>query len=411
MANESKLIKDPNETAKNGGNAAKNKSVDSTTAVQQTGGSPQTKAQSGTNSGYDNNTDYQQLINDAVAAGDYVSAAAYEQQRNAKIEGEGLNYEQTQLYADYLPGGSNYVSGVLSGVDSSDVNSIYGAYQSIISQPSQTSDLSDYLENLYAASLEAQQASIEQEYAGIEASLDLQKQQAEDAAQKSATQAAVASQQAQKAWNEAQTAYGLSSGAQGQAALARTNQLQSNITAIRTAEQAALAEIEQQRTTYKQQYEAAIREAAATNDYQRAQALYQEAVRQEEALASQQSQVTQWAMSYLSALGSAAASSSGGSGGGSASGSDGIDMDVISALRTQAMQGDTDGAMGMYALYAAQNPAYFNETVYNAIFGGLEDNTDPPEDQPTGYTGITPTTASHGSTIKGSGWKPQQSMN
>ena len=60
--------------------------------------------------GYDPNVDYQALINDAVAAGNYQLAAIYELQRNAKIAGQGMDYEQTNLYSSYLPGGVNYSS-------------------------------------------------------------------------------------------------------------------------------------------------------------------------------------------------------------------------------------------------------------------------------------------------------------
>ncbi len=49
-------------------------------------------------------SDYQKDIDDAVAKGDYVTAAIREVQRNAKIDGEGLDYEKTYKYSDYLPG-------------------------------------------------------------------------------------------------------------------------------------------------------------------------------------------------------------------------------------------------------------------------------------------------------------------
>ena len=57
---------------------------------------------------FDQNTDYQALINDAVSRGDYMSAAKYEQQRNAKINaGYGNGYNTTNYYTGYL-NGSNY---------------------------------------------------------------------------------------------------------------------------------------------------------------------------------------------------------------------------------------------------------------------------------------------------------------
>lgn len=68
------------------------------------GNMPQQTAQ--TNFGYDRETDYQKLIEDAVKAGDYTRAAIYEAQRNEKIAGEGAPYQPTYQYASYLPGGT-----------------------------------------------------------------------------------------------------------------------------------------------------------------------------------------------------------------------------------------------------------------------------------------------------------------
>lgn len=52
---------------------------------------------------YEKDTDYQALINAAVEAGNMKGAAKYEQQRNAKIAGEGItNHGQTSNYTDYL---------------------------------------------------------------------------------------------------------------------------------------------------------------------------------------------------------------------------------------------------------------------------------------------------------------------
>lgn len=57
-----------------------------------------------TNKIYNPNADYHAYINDAVAKGDYKSAAMYEQLRNQKILGEGLDYATTNLYGSYLDG-------------------------------------------------------------------------------------------------------------------------------------------------------------------------------------------------------------------------------------------------------------------------------------------------------------------
>ena len=52
---------------------------------------------------YDTQTDYASLMEKAAASGDYTSAARYEKQRNAKIKGEGLDYETSDYYSQYLP--------------------------------------------------------------------------------------------------------------------------------------------------------------------------------------------------------------------------------------------------------------------------------------------------------------------
>lgn len=53
---------------------------------------------------YDKDTDYAALMEQAARRGDNAAAAVYEQQRNAKIRGEGMaGQEQTRDYAQYLP--------------------------------------------------------------------------------------------------------------------------------------------------------------------------------------------------------------------------------------------------------------------------------------------------------------------
>jgi hypothetical protein len=72
-----------------------------------------------------------------------------------------------------------------------------------------------------------------------------------------------------------------------QARLAQDNQLQSDLTALRAAQQNIDAGIERERGTLAQQYAAAIQQAQANNDLQRAQALF-EAAQAEEARLNQQ---------------------------------------------------------------------------------------------------------------------------
>ena len=55
---------------------------------------------------YDKDVDYQAIIDSAVAGGETGVAAIYEQARNEKISGEGLDYAQTNNYQDALQSGA-----------------------------------------------------------------------------------------------------------------------------------------------------------------------------------------------------------------------------------------------------------------------------------------------------------------
>ena len=108
-------------------------------------------------------------------------------------------------------------------------------------------------------------------------------------------------------WREMANALGLNTGSMGQAALAMNNQTQINLNTLSSAQAAELAELERQRILLGQQYQSQINQAMAENDYQRAQALYQEAVRQEEMLMQQQQYQSQLALQYAQLAASQAA--------------------------------------------------------------------------------------------------------
>lgn len=74
---------------------------------------------------YDKKKDYQAMINQAVDSGDFRSAALYEQQRNQKIDDmnaaktNAKGHQKTDLYSQYLNGGTNTAQGYLSELASS----------------------------------------------------------------------------------------------------------------------------------------------------------------------------------------------------------------------------------------------------------------------------------------------------
>lgn len=83
--------------------ASSNKTTNNTTTVK-TNTTPASTYSPYTNLGstYNANTNYQAIINDAVANNDYLTAAKAEQLRNQKIDATGVNYGKTNMYSGYL---------------------------------------------------------------------------------------------------------------------------------------------------------------------------------------------------------------------------------------------------------------------------------------------------------------------
>jgi len=99
-------------------------------------------------------------------------------------------------------------------------------------------------------------------------------------------------------WREMANAYGLNSGAIGQAALAQNNQLQSSLNTLESAQAAMQAEISREKALLSREYQAAIQSAVAEQEYQRAAALYEEAVRAEEMLWQKEKYYTDLMLQY-----------------------------------------------------------------------------------------------------------------
>lgn len=143
---------------------------------------------------------------------------------------------------------------------------------------------SDYINDMYDSSMAGQAAQLRQTYEQGVSNLDAQKEQTQKQADTNLGRTYIEAEKARKNYAEVQNAYGLTSGAMGQAQLAMGNQLQADMTAIRTAQQEADAQIERERSILAKEYATAIARAQADNDLQRAQALYEEAKREEDRL-------------------------------------------------------------------------------------------------------------------------------
>ena len=211
---------------------------------------------------YDPLVDYSDLIAKEAAKGANANRqllAQYEAQRNAKIAGENLPYAQTALFTNE------------SGAAASLRPPGYYAAE----------DRSDYINELYdearAATLSALEDAYRLETAQYDSAAAALPARYRAAKNSAAADAAINRQSI----NEQFAASGLNTGAAGQARLSLAVAEQGALTALDAERAAALDELELQRARAAGEYRAAVAEAIAASELERAQALYDEAVRVE----------------------------------------------------------------------------------------------------------------------------------
>lgn len=146
----------------------------------------------------------------------------------------------------------------------------------------------DLIKQMYDSQLDSQTERLTVDHNAAQAELDARQQKNQQATDAALNRTMVESQKSAVNNAEYYAAAGLTSGAKAQARMAQDNQLQADLTAIRTAQQSADAQIEQERSLLSREFTAAIRQAQAENDLAKAQALYEEAKNAEAELLSKQ---------------------------------------------------------------------------------------------------------------------------
>ena len=188
------------------------------------------------------------------------------------------------------PGGSGSSSTVDSAADKraaydQQIQDYIRQLQQMQGQKTATAaDQSDYIRRMYEQQLAANKAQLESDYNQNVSGLDSEASKIGSNYYEQRRQTQANADRSQASYNEMANASGLNSGTGGQAALSRSNQLQSDLTALGNAEAQNRAEIERQRTLLGQQYQNAIQKAQAENNMELAQRLYQEAVRVDESI-------------------------------------------------------------------------------------------------------------------------------
>lgn len=163
-------------------------------------------------------------------------------------------------------------------------------------------DQSEYIRRMYEQQLAANKAQLESDYNQNVSNLAGEESKIGSNYYEQRRQTQSNADRAQANYNEIANASGLNTGTRGQAQLARSNQLQSDLTTLNNAEAQNRAEIERQRTLLGQQYQNAIQKAQAENNMELAQRLYQEAVRVDESVIDASKNDSQRALEILNMM-------------------------------------------------------------------------------------------------------------
>lgn len=165
-----------------------------------------------------------------------------------------------------------------------DIRTASGAYRvdkrGNVTSSLPSSDLSNYINQIYEAQAKENEARLQSTYLQNAAELEANQKKIAQNFQDTRNQTAAQNDLAQQSFNEYAAARGLNTGTSGQAQIAQNAALQSGLTNIGVSEAQALSDNDLAIRQLTIEYNNAINEAKAAGDLARAQALYQEFVRQ-----------------------------------------------------------------------------------------------------------------------------------
>lgn len=234
---------------------------------------------------------YKDAFNQAYQTGD-VQAMINANNSANQIRNQ-YGYAAEFLNVAGLPGYSEYASG---GGGGSAAGTVSTPQINLPTYENYVTDLSDYLNQMYAEQQKAALAAINSAYQQNVAALDKAQSEIAPQYQSARNQTAGTSEQAARNFAEYAAANGLGSGASAQADLARGIALQNNLNQLNESEANAYADLELQKSQAEIEYNNAIAQAQASNNAELAAALYQEKVRLQNALTDQQNTIFQQAV-------------------------------------------------------------------------------------------------------------------
>lgn len=187
--------------------------------------------------------------------------------------------EQIRAGAGYSGGkdGSEYVP--LSGNAAAGADGGYKPSTLPTYQPQE-----ERVNQLYDAAADMQRQQLESAYQQNMQDANAYKEKIPGIYQQQANTLGASAEREKAAFNEYAAASGLNTGAGSQAKLAMANQNQANMTTVRTAQAEAMKDAENQILALKTEYQNAVAQAIANNEYERAAALLNEYQRQAESI-------------------------------------------------------------------------------------------------------------------------------
>lgn len=180
----------------------------------------------------------------------------------------GVNGNLSGLLPDAISGGTSG-SGSTGGSGSTNGTSGGGSGY----------DLSEWLKKQYASALEGELAGLKDAYEKNNASLDDEEARLSGIYDPQRNRIAAQNALAKRVWDERAAANGLSSGANGQAELARSSVMQRDLASIGEEEANARADVSLRKKNLTIEYTNAITQARANGQAELAKALYNELVR------------------------------------------------------------------------------------------------------------------------------------
>ena len=170
------------------------------------------------------------------------------------------------------------------------VSNPYGSYD----------DMTQYINDMYAQSLEAELAALKSAYDSNVAELESQNDRIAEQYRAARNQVAGQNELQRMQMNELGIAQGLNTGATGQMALAHNMAYQGNLGNLWAQEAQTQADVDLALAQLMQQYNANVNQTAAQINAQRNQALYEEMVRQQERAAQQAELSREYALNLIS---------------------------------------------------------------------------------------------------------------